>query len=545
MAQPSVTHPVDRALQGLLGLAIAAGLIGAFVQLDRSSLWYDELFTAWVTSADASPAHVLGRIATDLHPPLYYLSTYVWSLLFGTGDAGLRSYSAVCAVAMIAVLFFALKPVLSLQGRLVVAALATGSRDWFYMAQNARSYALCLLLGAVLLWLAVELLRDRGTRLWPLVALGVTAFAGAFSHFFMTFEGVALCLCLALYVPRRRIGLLGLVGGLVVANALYLKLVIERFARFSLIHTWMSNRPGAYIGNILDALKMLGLKEVAILALLVWAGLGLWRLARLILSRKGALATAWQGRMNAWRAADPFTLICWTVPGLVFLFSLLSSQLIRANFTTQNFLVCAPFLWCACGRLYDRFVTDAGPRGRLAIKAAVALFLASTTFVVAGRFVERNEPWKESAAGVQSFAACRDQVVPVLSEDAPYVRDATFPDAYQGFFYGRYLDGFASVAAFGHADIAAGRLTPAMRGLMRERLSGRGCPILAWETHTGDYHYAGALMQQIVAAAGPPGKGLSLAKLEYPFYGKALTGAPTKNPAFIIYVRRDPAAAAN
>ena len=544
MPSPPVPHPLDRALQVLLGLAVVAGLIGAFVQLDRSSLWYDELFTAWVTTADASPAHVVGRIATDLHPPLYYLSTYVWSWLFGAGDAGLRSYSAVCAVAMVAVLFFALKPVLTLQGRLVVAALATGSRYWFYMAQNARSYALCLLLGAVLLWLAVELLRDGGTRLWPLVALGLTAFAGAFSHFFMTFEGVALGLCLALYVPRRRITLLGLAGGLLVANALYLKLVIERFARFSVTHTWMSNRPGAYAGNILEALKMLDLKEIAVLALLVWAGFGLWRLAKLLLSRQ-SLAAAWQGRMNAWRAAEPFTVICWAVPGLVFLFSLLSSLLVRANFTTQNFLICAPFIWCACGRLYDRFVAAAGPRGRLAIKAGVAVFMVATAFVVAGRFVERNEPWKESALGVQSFAACRGQVVPVLSEDAPYVRDPGFPDLYRDFFYSRYLDGFARVAAFDHGDIAAGRLAPAMRALMRERLSGQGCPILAWETHTGDYHYAGALMQQIAAAAGPPGAGFSVAKLEYPFYGKVWTSAPTRNPAFILYVRRDPVAAAN
>ena len=544
MTQTPVIHPVDRVMQGLLALCVAAGLIGAFVQLDRSSLWYDELFTAWVTTADASPAHVLRRIATDLHPPLYYLSTYVWSLLFGTGDAGLRSYSAVCAVAMIAVLFFALKPVLTLQGRLVVSALATGSHCWFYMAQNARSYALCLLLGAVLLWLAGRLLRDRGAQRWPIVALGVAAFAGAFSHFFMTFEGIALCLCLALYVPRRRIVLLGIACGLVVANALYLKLVIEPFARFSLTHTWMSNSPGAYVGNILDALKMLGLKEIAILALLVWAGFGLWRLAGLALSRKSP-AVAWQVRSAAWRAADPFTVICWTVPVLVFLFSLLSSQLVRANFTSQNFLICAPFLWCACGRLYDRFVAEAGPRGRFAIQALVALFMVLTAFVVAGRFVERNEPWKESAAGVQGFAACRGQVVPVLSEDAPYVRDRTFPDAFQAFFYGRYLDGFARVTAFEHTDIATGRLAPAMRALMIQRLSGQGCPIVAWDTHTGDDHYAGLLMQQIVAAAGPPGAGLSLAKLEYPFYGKVWTGAPTRNPAFILYVRRGPAAAAN
>jgi hypothetical protein len=128
--------------------------------------------------------------------------------------------------------------------------------------------------------------------------------------------------------------------------------------------------------------------------------------------------------------------------------------------------------------------------------------------------------------------------VPVLSEDGPYVRDPTFPGAFQGFFYGRYLDGFATIAPFEHTDIAAGRLTPALRGLMVQRLGGQGCPILAWDTHTGDNRYADTLMRQITATAGSPAPGFSLAKLEYPFYGKAWTQAPTKNPAFIIYVRR-------
>ncbi len=527
----------DRVLQTLLGLAIIAGVIGAFVQLDRSSLWYDELFTAWVTTKDADPTHVFGRILTDLHPPLYYFSTYLWSLLFGAGDADLRAYSAVCAVAAVAVVFFGLKPRLSLQGRLVAAALATGSREWFYMAQNARSYALCMLLGAVLLWLAVELLRDRGARRWPLYALFAVSVAGAFSHFFMTFEAVGLCLMLAVYAPRRRIALLGFAGALVVANDLYLTLVVDRFARFSLTHTWMSNRPVAYAGNVLESLKLLGLREIAIVGLLAWGCMALWRLAMARFSRRAGATPAARG-LDHVRAADPVAVICAAVPVLVFVFSVLSSQLIRPNFTPQNFLICAPFIWGLCGRLYDRAVARAGPRGAIAIKAVAGLFLVSAAFVVAGRFVERNEPWKESAIGVRGFAACQGQVVPVVSEDGPYLRDARFPDLYRDFFYGRYLDGFAPVAAFEHTDIAAGRLSPDMRALLAARLSGQGCPILAWDTHTDDAHYAATLMQQIAAAAGPPGPGLHLAKIEYPFYGKAWTGQTTKNPAFILYVSR-------
>jgi len=531
----------DQVWKGLLGLAAIAGLIGAFVQLDRSSLWYDELFTAWVTTQSSDPVQVWQRITMDLHPPLYYFSTYLWSLLFGTGDAGLRSYSAVCAVAAIAVMWVTLRPVIGLPGRLVMAGLAAGSREWFYMAQNARSYALCLLLGAVLLWLGVELPRDRGARKWPLIGLGVAAFIGAFSHFFMTFEAVGLCLVLALYVPRRRIALLGLAAGLVAANALYLKAVIEPDARFSVTHTWMSRNAGAYADNLLDSLKFLGLKEVAVLALLGWSGLWLWRAGRAAVNRARGRATGTVlARWAAWwRAIEPFTVICWSVPGLVLVFSIASAVLIRPNFTPQNFLVCAPFVWAGCGRLYERWMTRAGPRSAVAIQVAVGLFVLSMAPVVLGRFVERNEPWKESAEGIRGFEACRDQLIAVVSEDGPWLRDPKFPGDYQAFLYGRYLRGFAPTFTIEHRDVAEGRLDGPTRALLRQRLDGGGCPVLAWGAHTGENHYADTLGKQITAAAGPPAPGYSLAKLEYPFYDKVLMGKTTGNPGFIVYVRRD------
>ncbi len=536
-----IARRVDQAFKYLLGLAVVVGLIGAFVQLGRSSLWYDELFTAWVTTADAVPAHVFGRLVTDLHPPVYYVSTYLWSLLFGTGDAALRSYSALSACGAVLIVFFGLKRSMSLNGRLVACALAVGSRYWFYMAQNARSYALCMLIGAVLLWLASELLTNRERR-WPLAALFITATLGAFSHFFMTFEAVGLCLLLALYLPRRRIALVAFSAALVIANALYVKLVINHFARFSITNTWMSNDPGAYADNLLDALKFTGLKEVAILALLVVIGFGLWRLIKLgIAAAKGGRPSPKAfGRRLVERAriADPFFVICLAVPPLVFLFSVLSS-LIRPNFSPQNFLVCAPFLWCAVGRIYQHWTRNASPRRAIVIDVCFGLFLLAMAPVVAGRFVERNEPWKDSAVDVRRFEACHGQVIPVVSEDGPYLRDPHYPDLYQGFLYGHYLDGFASTAIFEHLDIANNHLPDAVRAVIAARLKGQGCPIVAWDAHTDTNDYDDALMPELVAAAGPLAPGYHIAKLEYPWYDKVLMGKTTGNPGFILYVRQD------
>lgn len=540
-----IARRVDLAFKYALGLAVIVGLIGAFVQLGRSSLWYDELFTAWVTTADSVPSHVIGRLVTDLHPPVYYFSTYLWSLLFGTGDAALRAYSAVSACGAVLIVLFGLKPVMSLNGRLVACALAVGSRYWFYMAQNARSYALCMLIGAVMLWLASELLRNRERR-WPLIGLFLAATLGAFSHFFMTFEAVGLCLLLALYLQRRRIVLAAFAAALVIANTLYVKLVIDRFARFSITNTWMSNDPGAYADNVLDALKFTGLKEVATLGLLVAIGFGVWRLIRLgVALSKGSRPSlmAFGRRLIARaRAADPFFVICFGVPPLIFLFSVLSS-LIRPNFSPQNVLVCAPFIWCAAGRVYQHWTRDASPRRAILVQVCFGLFLLLMAPVIAGRFVARNEPWKESAVAVRGFEACRGQVIPVISEDGPYLRDPHYPDLYQGFLYGRYLEGFASTAIFEHLDIANNHLPDTIRAIIAPRLKGEGCPIVAWDAHTDTNDYDDALMPELVAAAGPMSPGYHIAKLEFPWYDKVLMGKTTGNPGFILYVRKDTPAA--
>ena len=528
----------------LFGLPVVIGLVGVFIGLGHSSFWYDELFTAWVVKSDHNAAHVFSRILTDLHPPVYYFSTYVYSLIFGTSDAALRSYSALAVAGAALLILLTTRRVLSLHARLIACGLMLGSKYAFYMAQNARSYALCLLIGAAMLGLAVMILGEDRRRWARLAGLFALAMLGAFTHYFMTFEAVALCLMLALYLPKQRIALIAFSLVLVSLNALYVRFVVNVFAQFSPTHTWMDNDFDTYVGDIGDTLSFLGYKAVAVFGvcgLVFFLDIYAERLKPLAVNSNSStsLRVGVKSFVRWCQNFEPMDAICLAVPLLVIVFSIASSFL-RPNFNPQNLLIVGPFIWCGCARLYDIALGRTQPYVRRVANVIIAVLILGMAGVVAGRFVERNEPWKESAQAVETYAACRGQIIPVVSEDGPYLRNPRFPDVYAPYIYGYYLDGFAPIRIFELTDINKGKLPADIHAIIAQRLKGGGCPIVAWSAHTPPDHYADILMPELTATVGKPAPGYHLEKEEYDFYDQVLGADPSSNPGFIVVVAPGP-----
>src|SRR4051794_41772454 len=79
---------------------------------------------------------------TESTPPLYYLLAWVWAKLFGTGEAGLRSLSAVIGTATVPVVWRAARGFFTTRRvALAAAALAAGDPDFLWDSPEARSYA--------------------------------------------------------------------------------------------------------------------------------------------------------------------------------------------------------------------------------------------------------------------------------------------------------------------------------------------------------------------------------------------------------------------
>jgi 4-amino-4-deoxy-L-arabinose transferase-like glycosyltransferase len=476
-----------------LALAALIGLAGAWVGLDASSLWMDELFTRWVVTGDGAGDTLLQRIGTDVHPPLYYLLIAAWSAVFGASDMALRTFSAALGCAAILIFTLGTARVFSLRARLFAAALATCSGFWFFQAQNARDYTLSLVLVSIVLALGLRLLaeRDSPKSTWRLALLAAVTGLGALTHFYLTYVSLAALGVLFLYLPRRRIALVVLAVALLAIDLLYTRLVIARFAQYALKDSWIQG-DWAWNRSAIEAAGRASLGKFARPALLLLLALAIVR--GLTRRRETLVAALRPTAIVQWLRNHPIAVLCLAVPPLVVCAGLASSMLISPNMTDRNLLVCSPFLWGACAVLFDLALAGAAGWLPIAGQAALATLALLGSGIVLGRPLPRTEPFKEAAAWIRAQPACRGARIPTLDGDRKAWARPAFSHRTETAVYSRYLAGYATPGMLYAQDILAGRLPPDLPPELSRRLKGQGCPVLLWSNH-------GAEPEMVAAAA--------------------------------------------
>jgi hypothetical protein len=203
------------AVAGLTALGVAV----RFASLGLQSYHHDEVITA-ARVIPGSFAHMLREVkASESNPPLYYVLAWGWAKLFGTGEVGLRSLSAVFGAATIPIAYFAGRELASRRAGLIAAAMVAVNPMLIWYSQEARSYAPLVFFGALSLVFFARSLRTRAgsdLALWTLAsALAVC------SHYFAVFavaiEGAWLLVALR---DRWRAVLPALAGVVAVGLAL-------------------------------------------------------------------------------------------------------------------------------------------------------------------------------------------------------------------------------------------------------------------------------------------------------------------------------------
>ncbi|HYE50402.1 MAG TPA: glycosyltransferase family 39 protein [Azospirillaceae bacterium] len=162
----------------LVGVALLVGLLVRLAYIGREPLWLDEAYTVWFATIPL--ADLWGRTpAFEPHPPLYYTLLHFWTGLFGTGEAGVRSLSAVLNTAAI--------PFVYLAGRRIggawtgaaaalVFSLMPFQLEW---SQNARAYGLGALPVAALCWALLRIAAEPEQAARPLWRLSPGSDPGA------------------------------------------------------------------------------------------------------------------------------------------------------------------------------------------------------------------------------------------------------------------------------------------------------------------------------------------------------------------------------
>jgi hypothetical protein len=444
--------------------AIVIGAATALSTLSVNGLWQDELYTAWIVDPAVGFETTLSRALHDVSPPIYYVILRPISSMFGGDEVGLRLFSALSAIAAVILLIAAGARFFSLPARLFAAAMATGSVYWAWQAQNARFYAFGVLLSVGMMLLALQALKDRQRR-DVLGWISAVMLVGAFTHFYLLFESLAVLALLCIYRPRDRM-LLAIIGAvLLVLVVAYVELVVRSLSYAALDKNWIGNDQQWYADQIQSAIHTV-LPRAGMLALAICAVI--------------AVAMA----RSRTRYIDPApVLLCLGVPVLVLMQAVASSFASAPNFYHRYVLLASPFLWGGYALLYDYGIRRSAPL----LQTASGLVVASLTLWMAmnmatARHRPGGEAFRESARAIAAIDSCKGAEIPVvLGERRSWFRSPGGLEPIRA-AYAKYLKGFAIPRPVFEEDLLNGQLN-GLSSLIRARIDGDGCPVLAWGVH--------------------------------------------------------------
>jgi mannosyltransferase len=213
-----------RSVQALAALTVLAAIL-RFSTLDVQSFWFDEAVTVGLVKS--SFGHMLSSIGgSESTPPLYYMIAWVWSRVFGHGEVGLRSLSALAGTAFVPVAYAAGAELSSRRTAFVIGALAAVSPLLIWYSQEARSYSLLVLFAGLSFLFFVRQLReprDSTLVLWTIASALAIA-----THYFAGFVVAPEAGWLLLRAQDRRRPAVAIGALLVVAGALLPILIRQR-----------------------------------------------------------------------------------------------------------------------------------------------------------------------------------------------------------------------------------------------------------------------------------------------------------------------------
>jgi mannosyltransferase len=190
------------------GLTVLAAVV-RFVGIAHQSYWFDEADT--VSILHTSLGGLLTRVPRwETTPPFYFVLAWLWAHVFGYGEAGLRSLSALAGVITVPVGYAAGAKLLSRRAGVIGAALIACNPLLVWYSQEARAYSLLVLLTSVAL-LAFAHLRIRPTRRWMIIWVVAAALALA-THYYAALAIVPEAIFLLARHRRSRQVLVGVLA---------------------------------------------------------------------------------------------------------------------------------------------------------------------------------------------------------------------------------------------------------------------------------------------------------------------------------------------
>ncbi|MBZ5681247.1 MAG: glycosyltransferase family 39 protein [Acidobacteriia bacterium] len=159
---------------------LAAGTVLRFLFLARKPFWFDECFSVEAARLDwANFLHLLWWREANMS--LYYVLLRGW-LHVGQSEFFIRSLSVIAAVAALPAIYWLAGLLFDRRTALIATALLAFNAYHIRYAQEARSYALFVLLATLSGAFFVEFLRESSRR--NLLAYALTSVLAVYAHFY-------------------------------------------------------------------------------------------------------------------------------------------------------------------------------------------------------------------------------------------------------------------------------------------------------------------------------------------------------------------------
>jgi len=155
---------------------------------------------------------------SDTSPPLYYLLLYGWTLALGTGDAALRLFSILWALATFPIIWSLGKRLGGEAAAAPACILFAVSPLCIFYSTEGRMYSMLLFCTVCMMWLTLRLW-DRGANAARFILWVTASAAGLLTHYFFAFVWIAAVFWLQLYpgrFPRKLSGASALLTALLV-----------------------------------------------------------------------------------------------------------------------------------------------------------------------------------------------------------------------------------------------------------------------------------------------------------------------------------------
>lgn len=179
------TRPANPLIVLILLISISAAI--RIAVLYERPVWKDENHT--LSLAGAPLAEITHSLATDVHPPLYFIVVRGWARVFGDSVQSLRGFSALCGVALLPLLYVVGRSLVGRDAALAAVLFSAFSPIHTYYSAEARSYTFADLLVFFSI-VAFLKLTEECDRRW-IAAYVASTTAAFYTHYWTVFVVLA------------------------------------------------------------------------------------------------------------------------------------------------------------------------------------------------------------------------------------------------------------------------------------------------------------------------------------------------------------------